>query len=319
MRRMIRPAGSHRVWSSVVAGTVLAVGIGSASASASLPRLAAQLPRSFGYHVGDPIVHRYTVEVPRSYELQRESLPKVGDLNYWLELRRIETREGGSTSPGARSYVLTLRYQTFYAPLDVRKLQIPGFTLRFAEDGHVVPVRVPPWSFTTSPTLQIVARGVGHGGMDQDFSMPDEVPRSLPTAELRTRVGVLIFGSVLWLGFIARRVGWWRPRARTPFARGLRAYGPLRARGDDTAYREALRVLHRALDATYGRPLFAETLPDFLRRYPAFAAQSEPLARFFEHSRRTFFGDEAVPLEPDALFEDLGRLLRECRRAERRR
>ncbi|MGE3772717.1 MAG: nonribosomal peptide synthetase MxaA [Gammaproteobacteria bacterium] len=317
--RAARGAGRGiRRLAALLACATLAAGPAAAPAPPSLPRIAAQMPRGFGHHIGDLLVQRYSVEVPRSHALQRESLPAVGDIDYWLELRDVDVREEESSRPDTRRYALTLRYQTFYAPLDVRKLHIPGFTLRFAQRTDVLSVRVPAWSFTMSPTMQIVARGVGQGGGEQVFSMPDEAPRLLPTAQARRRVAALVLGTVVWGGFLAWRYGGWRMRSRAPFAAGLRAFAPLCARGDGAAYREALRVLHRALDATHGRPLFAEGLADFLAQRPAFASQRDALAQFFERSRATFFGDEPTAEPPGALFDELQRLLRECRRVERR-
>jgi len=290
-----------------------------AAPPAPVPRVEAHLPRAFGHHIGDLIEHHYSVEVPNTHVLQRESVPTVGDVDYWLELREVKVRDGKSSSPQLRRYLLTLRYQTFYAPLDVRKLAIPGFTLRFALRTDVLTTRVPAWSFTMSPTMQIVARGVGQGENDQVFSMPDEAPRLQSTVRARGRVAALTCCTLAWGGFMAWRMGWWRPRRLTPFATGLRDFAPLRARGDGAAYRESLRVLHRALDATHGRPLFAEGLAEFLATHPAFESQRDGLARFFVRSRAIFFGDEPMSDMPGVLFDEVQQLLRECRRAERRR
>lgn len=319
MKNLCVPGGALRRLTVLVASSAIAGAAVGTPSPLALPKIEAQTPRSFGHHIGDLLAQHYIVEVPRSHVLQRESLPPVGDIKYWLELRDVHVREEESAPSGTRRYTLSLRYQTFYAPLDVRALQIPGFTLRFAQGTDVVTARVPGWSFTTSPTMQIVARGVGQGSSDQVFSMPDEPPQLLPTASARRRVAALALCTVAFAGFLAWRHGGWRHRSRAPFAAGLRAFMALRARGDGAAYRDALRVVHRALDAQHGRPLFAENLPDFLAQRPAFAPQRDALARFFEQSRATFFGDAPTPEPPGAMFDELQRLLRECRRLERRR
>ncbi len=291
--------------------------------ASQLPRVELRMPRAFGHHIGDLLVQRLTVDVPAGYALQRGSLPALGNAEYWLELRKLTVAEAPASDAALRRYALTLTWQIFYAPLDVRSLRLPGFPLRFTRDAAALTARVPAWEFTVSPIKQIVSRGVaqgqGKGEREQRFSMPDAAPRPLATTASLQRVGLLAAATLAWFGWMSWRFGWWRARRHSPFGAGLRAVARLRGEGDSDAYRAALRRVHRALDATYGRALFADELPAFLAQRPQFAAQEAALARFFAQSRAVFFGDDGAADDLRPRFDELLALLRECRRLERQR
>jgi len=283
------------------------------------PRVLLDAPRAFGHHIGDHVVHRFTVDVPADYTLQRHSLPAIGNLNYWLELRELSIVEAEAPVAAQRRYVLTLTYQLFYAPLDVRELRIPSFPLAFTAAEKLLTVTAPSWTFTMSPIMQIVSRGVAQQGGDQVFSMPDERPQTIPTGDSWRRFAALGGVFALWLLWLAWHRRWWPGRSQAPFALALRAVRRLSEQGDATAYREALQRMHRAMDATHGQPLFAEQLAGFLEQRPQFQAQRAALGRFFERSRRVFFGGEMPASDLRTLFEELLHLLRDCRRCERSR
>jgi len=303
---------------------LLASGVGAAEdaqkeSASELPRVELRMPRAFGHHIGDLLVQRLTVDVPAGYVLQRGSLPTLGNFEYWLELRKLAIAEAPAADADRRRYALTLTWQIFYAPLDVRSLRLPGFPLRFTRDAAALTARVPAWEFTVSPIKQIVSRGVAQGESDEVFSMPDAAPRLLATTASLQRIGLLAAVTLIWFGWMSWHFGWWRARGQSPFGVGLRAVARLRGTGDLDAYREALRRVHRALDATYGRALFADELPAFLAQRPRFVAQRAALERFFAQSRAIFFGDGRAAGDLRPRFDELLALLRECRRLERHR
>ncbi|GJE62541.1 hypothetical protein MPOCJGCO_4674 [Methylobacterium trifolii] len=61
------------------------------------------------------------------FTIQRASLPRPGPVAYWLDLRAVaveETRQGDGNRIRLR-----LTYQSFYAALDARTLEMPGASL----------------------------------------------------------------------------------------------------------------------------------------------------------------------------------------------
>src|SRR5690606_25912716 len=90
--------------------------------------LAIKEPRAFGYFLGDDMTREVVLNVGEDQSLDTASVPLPGPVNYWLELsdvRLTSDAEGDGTI-----YRLKLKYQTFYAPLDPRRLVIPALTLK---------------------------------------------------------------------------------------------------------------------------------------------------------------------------------------------
>jgi mxaA protein len=108
--------------------------------------LQVQTPRPFGYVIGDEIKQRILVEVRHGLELQYSSIPSKGSVNRWLNMNKvnIKKREGKE----GVVYQIDLTYQLFYAPLEVKMLDLPGFTLQFRQFGNNVEQAVPVWHFT---------------------------------------------------------------------------------------------------------------------------------------------------------------------------
>lgn len=274
-------------------------------------------PRAFGYVIGDTIAHRVEVELEAPYRLDPASLPQPRPLDYWLELKdvRIEDHE----SRGAlRRYTLDLVYQTFYAPLEPKRLDIPGLTLSAADGEHRATIAVPAWSFLMSPLREVVATG---GGPAMALR-PDLPPRPIPVARTVNALAASSTLALLTLAALAWRMGWWPFNRRTarPFALAARtvrtALGrPSPATTSSAAYRGALLALHRAFDATAGKGLFAEDLPSFFDTHPAFRGVEAEVRRLFAASRRVFFGgDEDGDDLPPAELLSLSRRLRAVER-----
>ncbi|MFD1355738.1 nonribosomal peptide synthetase MxaA, partial [Methylorubrum suomiense] len=101
-------------------------------------------------------------------------------------------------------------------------------------------------------------------------------------------------------------------------ALGLKALRRTRRKtAGDARDREALLVLHRAVDATAGRRVLADDLPLFLDRHPAFRGQADDLARFFAASRRAFFGRETEAAARTLPLPEIETLLARLAAAER--
>ncbi|CAI8746555.1 hypothetical protein [Methylococcus capsulatus] len=288
------------VWSLLPVAALVSVPLHGATS------LSFDTPRAFGYVIGDLIRHEVRVETDAGQGIEAASLPREGWINRWLLLRRVEVRREG------RRRILTLEYQTFYAPLEVKNLTIPGFELQLAGSGERL--AVPDWTFTTAPIRALsVLRAEGPS------MRPDAAPAPLPTlgpAAASVGSGLAATGALAWWAYLSA----WLPfvsRGRH-FAEARRVLRDLRGLGDS---REALRrgfsCLHQAFNRTSGEPLFIEGLDEFFRSHPAYDLLRDEIQDFFLASYEVFFGEGA----PAPSF-DLARmeaLARSCQLAERRR
>lgn len=264
-------------------------------------------PRAFGYVIGDLIHHEVRVETEAGQGIDAASLPKEGWINRWLMLRRAEVHREG------KRQTLKLEYQTFYAPLEVKNLTIPGFELQLAGSGERM--TVPDWTFTTAPIRELsVLRAEGLPPM-----RPDAVPARLPTVGLAAAsagFGLAALGALAWWAYLSA----WPPfglRGRY-FAEACLELRRLRGQGDS---RETLprgfSCLHQAFNLTLGEPLFIEGLDEFFRGHPAYDPLRNEIRDFFLASYEVFFG-EGAPVPPFDLRR-MEALARSCQLAERRR
>ncbi|MFG5120443.1 nonribosomal peptide synthetase MxaA [Methylorubrum sp. POS3] len=293
--------------------------------SAVMPALAQvrgvelRVPRAFGYFLGDLVPVQADIRVDPGFTLQRPSLPKPGPVTYWLDLRSVaveERREGDATLIRLR-----LTYQSFYAALDSRTLEVPGFPVTIQSDGQegltTATVQVPAWKLGVSPLREVQPE---RRDDPAEYLLPDgRAPRLDPTPATAAALTLLALAA-LALVPLARDRAWgiFAPRRGRPFALGLKALRRMRRKtAGDARDREALLVLHRAVDATAGRRVLADDLPLFLDRHPAFRGQADDLARFFAASRRAFFGRETEAAARTLPLPEIETLLARLAAAER--
>jgi mxaA protein len=292
--------------------------VAAGGALASAPKLSISETRPFGYFLGDAIHREVVLRVGPGDTLDMASIPRPGPLNYWLELSAADlttSSEGDDTL-----YRLSLTYQTFYAPLDPRRLVIPAFKLKLsgAQDAEVT---VPEFSFLTSPIRQLFT----DKGQSSDTAValrPDRPAPRLPTGRERTLMLVSAAVAFAALAGLAWHNAWWpfhwRPaRPFTEAARYLRTHGA-RLQGAG-GYRAALLKLHRAFDLAAGQRVLADDVAEFLQQHPEFAPYRTDVERLFASSRQAFFANDvenarsAMPLP--ALTELSARLGAAERRA----
>ncbi len=286
------------------------------AAGAQVRSVEVRVPRAFGYFLGDLVRAQADIAVDPGFTLQRASLPAPGALTYWLDLRDITVEE----SPGRVRLHLT--YQNFYAALDARQIAIPGFSvsLESAAAGGTTSAKaeIPAWSLGVSPLREVQPEK--HDDPAEYLRPDGRVPRLDPLPDLWAALAAL-GAAVLALAALGYDRGWFARPGR-PFARAVRALRR-RARTADMAgdrdggYREALRLVHRGLDETDGRRVLADDLPAFLDRHPAFRREEPALARFFDASRRAFFGRELDAARAHLPWAEVEAGLRRLAAAER--
>lgn len=250
-------------------------------------------PRGHGWWLGDQLQQRIRITLPPGAVLDPASLPRPRAVDYWLDLRAVARRD----LPDGLELVLT--WQNFYAALEPSLRQVPDSPLRLTDGTRFV---LPGFGYVTSPIRPILAPSVpDQMQADPPFHLIDRAPVrwGLVSAVMATLAG--------WLG-LAWHQGWFpfRARAARPFSRAARQIRRL-------PEAQARPVLHRALDAAFGRVLIGADLDHFLARAPQFAPLQARLAQFFAGSDAAYFG-----VGP-ALAQDLPALARDLAAIERGR
>jgi mxaA protein len=272
------------------------------------------IERRVGYLLGDLIPYDAVVTVDRSWRLRDSSLPTPGHSEYWLELRRVSLDQ--EQGPRARTYRIHMLYQSFYAPLEARTRDLPGFSLTFDHDNDTTTLAVPALTITMSPLREVMT---GTGDPEENVKPnPDHAPGLEPLRA--AALGIVVSTIVVLAGLIGfawqRGLGPFNRIVRRPF--GSLARSLSRGRGHDPAqYGGALRSMHRAFDATAGWRVFSEDQDRFLQQWPRYRAADTEIGNFFAASRSFFFGSDASRANSELPQERLERLARKLAILER--
>lgn len=268
--------------------------------------------RDTGYVLGDRLEQRVDIRVPPGARLIAESLPRLGRVNNWLDLRelRIEPHHG--------SYTLQLSYQMFGAVESAMQLAVPPFTLRFDDAAQAqtpATVTVAAQPFYQSPVLPAT------------LGDADRVPRAtLPPSRIAgTRWPLTALASLIASLLLALYLAWaydrlpWSPGKPGPLTLLYRDLRRRRALAADAAwYRELLRQLHTALNRSAGQTLYLDNLPLLFLQAPHLQPLQSEFHSLFRHSRQVFYGatDESDGNGdwPTSRVLDLCRRARDCER-----
>lgn len=261
-----------------------------------------ETPRPFGYVNGDEIPQRIVIETRPGISLQAGSLPAKGQINRWLNLNRITVKQSG------QRYQIDLLYQVFYAPLEVKSLTLPGFTVQLSQGEKSIGKNVPAWTFTLSPLRELVVRQSEQG----EYMRPDSPPPLLTDTQALYGLAASLSVAVLIAAYLGYLYGCYpNMLRRTLFKRALRKLAGL----SEADMEQALTVVHHALNSLNGQPLFSNRLSEFYRRNPEYLQISPQLAWFFSYSNRYFFSDGMIAAAQD--FQQLKGLCEQCRKIER--
>jgi mxaA protein len=272
--------------------------------------VSASEPRAFGYQVGDVVERSVSVFVPAGLVLDESSLPRAGARGKAIELQNVLRRS--AAEQGGTRHELTLRYQVFLSPPEVRTLEIAPFVLHFTGQPRDQDVRVEAWPLTVSPLMPVDAsprHGLGE-------LRPDQPPPLIDTRPGRYRLMAYGVVLLLLLGYLAQvylGLPWWAQRHR-PFAKAWRVLGHLPANAPASEWRAAFQRVHGALNQTAGEVLFEHSVDRFVAAQPRYGGLRAELVEFFQRSRCEFFV-QATPASHDGRW--LLDFCRRCRDAER--
>jgi mxaA protein len=274
----------------------------SGAPNAALTRFEVETPRPFGYVIGDEIQEKILIETRPGIALNTASLPAEGPLNRWLNLNRVEIEQDG------QRYRIDLRYQVFYAPLTVRTLTLPGFTLQFGSGDSAFGKEVPPWRFTMSPLRDLAVKSP-----EGEASIrPDSPPPQLDTRQAVTVIAAGSGASLLAVAALAFLYGYFPAlRRRTLFKQALKRL----SRIPEKDMAEALRIMHQALNALNRQPLYQHHLAGFYQAHPEYRRLDSQLNWFFNYSNHYFFSRNVSATALDR--QKLTALCQACRQIER--
>ncbi|WP_420467052.1 hypothetical protein [Panacagrimonas sp.] len=273
---------------------VLAAPAPTSAAPTAIP--AQVLLRDSGYVLGDVIEQRVRFELAADTRLKRESLPSLGPVQHWLELRELHWHDHGE---------LVLRYQIFAAVEHSLRLALPALTLRFAAAQGEVVATVAEQPFYLSPVLP--------PNLDTDSQTPRaSPPPQLPHSAAARRLGlwaVLALLLALALAWHADRLPWlWRwPGPLTRLHRRLRRASV--AASNLESYRQQLAEVHQAFAACAGQTLYRDNLDRLFAAAPYLRPLQTEIAAFFEHAHQYLYWRDAPPPWPQP------RLVALCRSA----
>lgn len=219
----------------------------SSSLSEPIHSFQVQTPRPFGYVIGDKITQRILVEVRKDVELQYSSLPAKGTINRWLNLNKVKINKQKSNDDW--HYQIDLTYQVFYAPLEVKMLDLPAFTLQFKQFGNTVKQNVPVWHFTSAPLRELAIRK--DNGIE--YMRPDQTAPLIDNSAVTTRLMIFSVIACLIAGYLAWLYGLlsFLPKYQI-FKKPTRQLAKL-TEGDEE---KMLNIFHHALNKLNGKPLF---------------------------------------------------------------
>jgi len=242
--------------------------------------------RDYGYVIGDVLPMDYRFEL-KGDEIDASSLPPAGPLNEWLTIRgyRIEThphRDGDET-------LLHVDYQIFKGIKAPELLTVPSlsFRLRARPESSV---STDPWTLTQVPVIPPDLN-------NEDIEPHDGIGVGLiDTRPASQRLAYWFSGTLLILLLMLFRK-YLQQRRYRPFQTSQpRIRAAFREGADLEAIMEGMRLMHRALDHTYGETLFRRDIPDFLSIHPGFDSVRVSLNDFL------FFQDDSS-LSPTPSFQ----------------
>jgi mxaA protein len=268
------------------------------------------LERAYGYQIGDLLTQEVSIELGAAEAgavIEAQSLPKLGKQGVWVELvRRGEIRRHED-----ESLHFSLHYQVMNAPREVAVVFLPSPKLNLVSpSGQSSEVKLPAQGISVSPMSKDEA--FARAGMES--LRPEQEVMPEPAQALKGRAQRWLFAAIT-LALMAMALAWWRRRLlqQGPFARAAREVRRTRDAG------QAIRLMHSAFNESAGHTVFAQSLEDYLRARPQFAALRAEITHFFFGSRAHFFSlqNTAEQSSGDADLQSIVRFAHSLARAEK--
>ncbi len=292
-------------------------------------------PRSFGYFIGDTLERRVEIKTSGGTQLFLEALPRPGPVAYWLDLVSVDHAERSQGDGNA--YEIRLKYQMFYSALEATKLEIPAIPLKFSDSEPTTTpeatgmtttannkaTAIPAFSFLVAPLRDIVLQNLMPGESSEigDVLRPDKQSRTIATSGNLQILGLSVLAAILSAAGLLWHYAIWPfgKRAGRPFTNADRQIRdlPFSKLDADTVYKRSLLILHRAIDESFGRRVFASDISDLMSDRPRFTSFLPKFSRFFESSRLFFFSEDKSAAEREFSADEVRSLASDLARIER--
>ena len=260
------------------------------SAEKAVRALKIDMPRAYGFFVGDLVQQRIRFTTRQSFSLSESALPEPGPLNYWLDLKAVKL-DSADKKAGYR-YDLLLTYQLFYTPLVVTARKIPGFSLSLTDArNNKASLHIPAWEFFMSPVKPIARSGVAMGA---DSGLAPLADLGAPLHDTRAYLAQIFALVVLLLLLILLylwRAGLLFSKRQFPFKHARKLARAIKAAEiDDPRYLAAMRATHHAFNQCAGVVLFSGALERFFAERAEFAPFRSAILSFYTTSLHVFYG-----------------------------
>ena len=180
-------------------------------------------------------------------------------------------------------YQIDLTYQVFYAPITVKMLDIPRFTLQFRQFENTVEQQVPIWHFTAAPLRELATRK--DNGIE--YMRPDQTAPLIDNTAVTVRLIFFVTITSLMAAYLAWLYGLlsFLPKYQI-FKKPTRQLANLSENEID----KMLDIFHSALNIQNGKPLFKHHSNAFYQRFPRYKQLESEFDWFFDFSNEYFFG-----------------------------
>jgi len=231
--------------------------------------------RDTGYTLGDLIQYQATLVLPAGGRIDPASLPPLGRVTPWLELRLVTQIAENR---------LDFTWQTFATVETAQPLAVPAVEIKL-QGNQPQTVVIPPQTFLMSPVLP--------KPLENTRPRPDLPPfRFDERTPLQLSVGLsslALLCGVTWLWLTDRLPG--LPRHPGPMTRLARMMRHRRTLDADT-----LRAIHAALNSAAGETLYPDTLPRLFQHARYLEAERTAIETFYSASWAKFFGGLDIQL-----------------------
>lgn len=256
-----------------------------ANALAQSPQLVGmELPRTYGYYVGDTMDISALVMLPKGWAADQDGMPTIGSGNRVFELRKIVSAPAPAICAECRRY--TLQWQLFKSVRGPQTLSIPAHELRFRAGGQTAQLKIPAVEISTAPLLAWQSKKDWVDSVQPGFiAAPHEVARPLQAAFAWLLLALCASLAWAWLTgrlFVTRR---------RPFAYAWRATSRLlKSHDQQDALQQALRHMHLAFNQAAGQAVFLDSLAVFFAGQPWARVLEQDIRQLFVASRHHFYG-----------------------------
>ncbi|NBT43353.1 MAG: hypothetical protein EBT06_00240 [Gammaproteobacteria bacterium] len=261
-------------------------------------------------HLGDEVAIDYDLPKGLGGQLDLSSLPGIGVIDEELSIREVRVEPIDHKEP--TEHRLHVVYQIFKSVKTPEVLIIPPIHFRYIEG--------PPQGFDTSPRSLMIEPSIPADAVLEQIDIGAPHPPR-PKDTQRDLEHLLQWLSAFSASLCLILLRHWRHLKRSRPFQGIRrsCAKALRRPQRREGLEKAVRLIHKALNQTYGHSLFEKDLSLFFEQNLKFAGVKTSLQDFFNLSDAVFYDPSFdVRHHPEAI-DQLDGLLKALIEAERGR